>query len=317
MNLIKYLVICINAKKIIKIILFSLIFKNYYIIKNMKTWSKTMFKFILLILLPMYLLSDNKPIIFAPLMTENVENIYTHFFPTIKYLEKKLNRKIELDYNTNYEELIKKFVDGKIDIAYLGPLPFLELEKEYSDAIPLVNFKNKNGDISYNCSFVSFITNDFPPEDMKNTKIALTQALSTCGYIFVNYVLKEANINIENNKYKYLGRHDKVALSVITDKYKYGGLKTDIAEKYYHLGLKEIKRSAPIPSFVLVANAQTLDENTISDIKNIMLSIDDKELSLWDKSLKYGVKETNTDDYKNLRESLKSIKIPSESNFDE
>ena len=100
-------------------------------------------------------------------------------------------------------------------------------------------------------------------------------------------------------------------------KYKYGGLKTDIAEEYYHLGLKEIKRSAPIPAFVWVANAQTLNEKTISDIKNIMLSIDDKELSLWDKSLKYGVKETNIDDYKNLRESLKSIKIPSESNFDE
>jgi phosphonate transport system substrate-binding protein len=56
-------------------------------------------------------------------------------------------------------------------------LPFIELEKKYSDVVPLVNFKNKNGDISYTCSFVSFITNNFLPEGMKNTKIALTQAL--------------------------------------------------------------------------------------------------------------------------------------------
>ena len=52
-----------------------------------------------------------------------------------------------------------------------------------------------------------------------------------------------------------------------------------------------------------------------SDIKKIMLSIHESELSSWDVSLKFGTKETNTDWYEHLRERLKTIKIPSEINF--
>lgn len=272
---------------------------------------------ILLALFPFYLLSDNKTIVFAPLPMKDIKTIHSQFSPMIRYLEKKLNRKIRIDYNNSYDEILKKFIEGKIDIAYLGPLPFLTLEAKYSEAMPLVNFKNKNGDISYTCSFVSFITNNFPAKGMKNTKIALTQSLSTCGYLFVNNILKKSNINIEDNRYKYLGRHDRVALNVILDKYKYGGLKSDIAKEYFHLGLKEIKRSKPIPNFVLVANAKTLKDRTIIDIKESMISIDKEELSLWHKSLRFGTKKTNSDDYNNLRKIIKSIKIPSKGNIDE
>ncbi|PLY04677.1 MAG: ABC transporter substrate-binding protein [Arcobacter sp.] len=275
-----------------------------------------MFKFIiLLIFLPFYLFCDNKTLIFAPLPVKDIKAIHTQFSPMINYLEKKLNVKIKIDYNTSYDEILNKFIEGKIDIAYLGPLPYLSLEKRYSETIPLVNFKNKKGNISYTCSFVSFISNYDSIKNIENVKIALTQPLSTCGYLFVNKILNNSNINIEDNKYRYLGRHDKVALSIIRDEFKYGGLKSDIAKEYYHLGLKEIKRSEAIPNFILVGNSKTLSKKMLQDIKNNMISIDKKELSFWHESLKFGTKETNTKDYNHLRELIKSTKIPHESNF--
>lgn len=278
--------------------------------------EKRMCKFIiLLILLSSYLFSDNKTIVFAPLPMKDKKTIYNQFSPMIKYLENKLNSKIKLDYNSSYEQILKKFIDGKIDIAYLGPLPYLSLESKDKDLVPLVNFKNKSGNTSYTCSFVSFITNDYPKEGMKNTKIALTQALSTCGYLFVNDILNKSNINIEENKYRYLGQHDKVAKNVIIDKFKYGALKTDIAEEYFHLGLKELKRSKPIPNFILVANTKTLEKEMIDKIKQSIISIDKKKMSSWHKSLKYGTKETNINDYDHLRRIIKSTKIPLKSNF--
>lgn len=270
---------------------------------------------ILLILLYSTVLSDNKTIIFAPLALKDIKTIHSQFSPMIKYLENKLNRKIKIDYNANYNELLKKFIEGKIDIAYLGPLPYLSLESKYKNLVPLVNFKNKNGDSSYTCSFVSFITNNYPREGMKNAKIALPQALSTCGYLFVSDILNNSNINIEDNKYKYLGRHDKVALDIILDNFKYGGLKTDIAKEYYHLGLKELKRSKAIPNFILVANAKTLEKNIINKIRESMITIEKSELSLWHDSLKYGTKEANIHDYDNLRKIVNSFKITSKSNF--
>ena len=269
----------------------------------------------LLIFFPLYLLSETKTIVFAPLATKNLEEINTQFLPMTKYLEKQLNIKIKIEFINDYDTLLEKFINGKIDIVYLGPLPYLTLEEKYPHIVPLVNFKNEKGEVSYNCSFVSFISNKDTPSNMTNTKIALTQPLSTCGYLFVNDILNSLNTNIEENKYKYLEKHDVVALNVIRDEYKYGGLKSDIAEEYFHLGLKEIARSKPIPSFVLVGNSKTLDNTTLENIKNSMLFIDKKELSLWHKSMKYGTQETNSSDYNYLRNLIKNTKISHESNF--
>lgn len=275
-----------------------------------------MFKFIFLLsLFHLYLFSETRTLIFAPLITKDIEEINTQFLPMIKYLEKKLNVKIQIDYNSDYDALLEKFINGKIDMAYLGPLPYLTLEEKYPNTMPLVNFKNEKGEVSYTCSFVSFISTEGSIENMTNTKIALTQPLSTCGYLFVNDVLNNSNANIEKNKYKYLDRHDEVALSVIRDEFKYGGLKTDIAQGFTHLGLKEIVRSKEIPSFVLVGNSKTLDNNMLINIKNSMLFVEEKELSSWHKSMKFGTKEINNADYDYLRNLIKSTKISYESNF--
>ena len=275
-----------------------------------------MFKFIFLLsLFPLYLFSETRTLTFAPLVTKDIEEINTQFLPMIKYLEKKLDVKIQIDYNSDYDALLEKFINGKIDMAYLGPLPYLTLEEKYPNTMPLVNFKNEKGEVSYTCSFVSFISTEGSIENMTNTKIALTQPLSTCGYLFVNDVLNSSNTNIEKNKYRYVNRHDTVALSVIRGEFKYGGLRTDIAEEYSHLGLKEIVRSKSIPSFMLVGNSKTLDNDMLTNIKNNMILIEEKELSTWHKSMKFGAKEANNSDYDYLRKIIKSTNISHESNF--
>ena len=275
-----------------------------------------MIKFIyLLIFLPLYLLSDSRTLIFAPLPIKDIGDMHTQFLPVIQYLEKKLNVKIKMDYNSDYDTLLEKFISGKIDIAYLGPLPYLSLEERYSYAIPLVKFKNEKQEVSYTCSFVSFISTKNSLENIIDTKIALIQPLSTCGYLFVNDVLNSSNTNIEKNKYRYVNRHDTVALSVIRGEFKYGGLRTDIAEEYSHLGLKEIVRSKSIPSFMLVGNSKTLDNDMLTNIKNNMILIEEKELSTWHKSMKFGAKEANNSDYDYLRKIIKSTNISHESNF--
>ena len=87
-----------------------------------------MFKFIFLLsLFPLYLFSETRTLTFAPLVKKDIEEINTQFLPMIKYLEKKLDVKIQIDYNSDYDALLEKFINGKIDITYLGPLPYLTL----------------------------------------------------------------------------------------------------------------------------------------------------------------------------------------------
>lgn len=275
-----------------------------------------MFKFIILLMfMPLYLLSNDRTLVFAPLPMKDIQTIYTQFSPLVKFLEQKLNRKIKIDYNKNYDQILKKFVNKEIDIAYLGPFPYLSLEKMYSNVVPLVNFKNEKGEVSYTCSFVSFISNNTSIKNMENTKIALTQPLSTCGYLFVNNILNNSKTSIEKNKYRYLGRHDKVALSVILNEFKYGGLKTEVAKEYFHLGLKEIKRSSNVPNFLLVANSKTLNKEILKEIKNSLLLLNKEDLSQWHKSMKFGVKEFNAKEYDHLSKLIESSNISKEGNF--
>ena len=56
-------------------------------------------------------------------------------------IRKRLNKKIEIFYSDSYEQILEEFKKSKIDIAYLGPLPYVKLKESYDYAYPLVHFK--------------------------------------------------------------------------------------------------------------------------------------------------------------------------------
>ena len=280
----------------------------------MDTYLLKTIKIILLFAL-LSTLQAKDTIVFAPLPMENIKTVFTQFNPMIDYLSKKLNKKIILDYNTNYADILKKFKQGKIDIAYLGPLPYVALKKEYPLASPLVHFKNSEGHTFYTCSIITFATTSTRINNIVNKKIALTQPLSTCGYLSVNALLNKSDNSLENNKYRYLNRHDSVALSVIKGEFDFGGVKNSIAKKYSNLGLKVISSTPLLPSFVLVGNEGTLSKKTLDNIQNIMTNVERDEYQLWGKNISYGCSKSKDTDYNGVRKLKKSMNIPSKGNF--
>ena len=254
-------------------------------------------------------------LVFSPLPMENAKVTLTQFTPMIKYLEKKLNKKITIDYNKNYADILEKFKQNKIDLAYLGPLPYIELKEKYPSAIPLVHFKNSNGDAFYTCSLITFATTNTKIKNIINKKIALTQPLSTCGYLSVNALLKEQNNSLENNKYRYLGRHDTVALSVVRGEFGFGGVKSSIAKKYSNLGLKELATTPLLPGFSLVGNKATIKTATLNKIIQIIKNAQKEEFQCWGKNIRYGSKEAKDSDYDNLRILKDTTNIPKKGNF--
>lgn len=244
--------------------------------------------------------------IFSPLPTEDKKTLYNTFYPMISYLEKKLNKKIIFEYSDSYDEILKKFETNKIDLVYLGPLPYIELSNRCSCAIPLVNFKNSEGYTFYTCSFVSFLQNK------KFDTIALTQPLSTCGYLAVNYLLKN---RLKEKKYAYLGRHDLVALEVLKGNFDAGGIQTSIAKKYHHLGLEILSKTPDLPTFALIANSKTLDIDEINAVKRALIYANKSEIKTWGKPISYGAKSTKDSFYNNLRKMTKNLSIPQKGNF--
>lgn len=261
-----------------------------------------------------------RTLVLAPLPMENRETVLKQFMPMAAFLRQALGHEVVFDYSDSYEQILEKFRQGRIDLAYLGPLPYVALKKGCVEAIPLVHFREANGSPLYTCAIVAPADKGLTLEGLENLKVALTQPLSTCGYLSTNGLLRERGSALSRNLYRYLDKHDEVAKAVVRGEFDLGGLKTAIGRKYEHLGLKILAESAPMPSFALVGNAATLSPEERDAIRRALAGLDpdgkDKAmLSSWGENLRHGSVPADDADYAPVRALLGGESIPEDGNF--
>ena len=246
---------------------------------------------------------------------ENRETVVKQFRPMLFYLEEKLKQSVQIDFSDGYGEIIDKFRAGLIDLAYLGPLPYVELRRQYPQAEPLVQFNEPSGKPTYTCAIVAMADAGLKLEGLRERRIALTQPLSTCGYLSVAGLLRQRGTNLEDNSYSYLDKHDGVALAVVRGEFDAGGLKTAIGKKYHHLGLNILAETEPMPGFALIANQATLPLTTQHAIRTLLTQLDpageEKDrIGLWGENLRHGATEATDSDYEPVRLLKGDMLIP-------
>lgn len=257
--------------------------------------------FSLFMVLSVYAKEPQK-VVFAPLPTLGQESIFKTFAPMVHYLEKTLHVSIHFHFTDSYEALLEDIQKGVVDIAYLGPLPYLKLKESFSFAQPLVFFNEADGKPHYRCVLIAW--GDAYEPLLKLTpyhSFALTDPLSTCGYLSVSGVLRDAGFSLEDQPFSYLGKHDEVALSVVKGRFDYGGVKEDVARSYEHLGLSIVAQTEFIPSFALVANTQKLSSELQKGISEALLNAPKSEFKTWGKGIRTGVSVAHDDAYMPVR----------------
>ena len=255
---------------------------------------------------------------FAPLPMEQPEEVVKQFKPMLSYLERQLGVSIEIRYATSYEDVLAKFQKGDVDFAYLGPLPYVTLRDKFDQAVPVVHFLEKSGKPSYTCAVIS--AGNPLGSGVKGKKIALTQALSTCGYLSTDGLLHKAGSSLEQNKYRYLGKHDAVAEAVASGEYDFGGIKTSIARNYEHLGVKVLAETATIPSFALIANGKKLSSSRVESIRSALSRLkpegaDKSLMSDWGANVRFGSVDAKDSDFDVVRQLRRRADIPEKGNF--
>jgi len=219
--------------------------------------------------------------------------------PLNSCLKKKLSIDIKYVYKKDYQDILDGFKDGTIDIAYLGPLPFISLKKEYEYAQPIVTFKEKDGSSKYRCILAKFKSDKF--DKSKPIKVALTQPLSTCGYLMTNILLKDKyGIELKEQKYQYTMSHTNALISLVKGEFLIAGAKKHIAQKHESLGVEIIAQSELLPGFSLVVNTKTLSQKQIEDIQNTLLSVEPENYKSWGGVSANGVEKANKKDYESL-----------------
>jgi phosphonate transport system substrate-binding protein len=252
---------------------------------------------------------------FSPLPMETPYTVASQWKPLLTYLEQALGVTLKIDYSTSNDEILDKFKAGRLDLAYLGPLPYVILRKSFPAAEPVVIFHEKNGQPAYTCALVVSADSTLNLKGLKERKIALTQPLSTCGYFATEGLLHQKDSSLEDNRFRYLGQHDDVALAVVRGEFDAGGLKTAIARKYAHLGLVVRGESLSMPGLALVANSNRVSAERIAQIRQVLLSVDHNIRQQWGDNIRHGVAPAKDSDYDGTRQLPVSAGIPAQGNF--
>jgi len=261
----------------------------------------------------------DRPVIrFAPLPMASLEQVTLEYLPFIDFLEKETGYAFELAWHENYEALIESIASGQVDIAYLGPLPYVAVTQKSQHIIPVVQLLDSKGRSDYTCAIVHFADSGASLNPNHHYDVALTQPLSTCGYLATEDYLQRQGMSLEDGafSYDYTGSHERVALDVILGKYQFGGMKTQIARRYHHLGLRIIDETQPVPGFVLVANSSTLAPEFIEQVRDAMLRLapqdnkaHQKMMQTWSRNLRYGAKPVTDAAYDVIRQQWYQLKV--------
>jgi len=253
---------------------------------------------------------------FAPLPMEAPEVVVGQWKPFLNYLERKLGIRLRIDYSQSNEEILEKFRTGKLDLAYLGPLPYVVLKEGFPAAIPVVQFNEADGQPAYSCAVVALAERKLDMRKIRSMQVALTQPLSTCGYLSAEGLLRQSGGTLEKNRYRYLAMHDAVALAVVRGDYDAGVLKSAISRKYVHLGLTTLAETPPLPSLALVANSTRVSAETVERLRTALLEADSAVRAGWGDNIRHGAVPAADKDYDPVRTLLRDQRrIPPKGNF--
>lgn len=256
-----------------------------------------------------------EPLAFAPLPMESPETVASQWKPALDYLGKALGTRLRIEYSESNATILEKFEAGKLDLAYLGPLPYVVLKERFPAAVPVAHFNEKDGQPYYTCAIVVLAERKLAAKDLRGKTIALTNPYSTCGYLATDGMLRRAGSDLEKNRYRYFNQHDAVALAVARGDYDAGGLKTAIGNKYAHLGLQIVAESPPLTSFALVANGERLSPERIAALRAALIGAEPAQRATWGDNIRHGAVPAADQDYDAVRKLRARANIPEKDNF--
>ena len=216
----------------------------------------------------------------ALLPDENAATIIKKNRPLQEYLEKKLDRKVQLIVTTDYSSMIEAMRHGRLDLAYFGPLSYV-LAKQKSEIEPFAAIRQK-GKTTYQAVVIANTSAGIDRiEDIAGKDVAFGDKASTSSHLIPKSMLAEKKLYAgQNYREHFVGAHDAVAMSVQNGHAQAGGLSKPIFETLVSRGMikpekvKVIAESEPFPQYPWTMRSD-LDPQLKQKIKSAFMEIND------------------------------------------
>lgn len=247
----------------------------------------------------------------ALLPDENAATIIKKNRPLQEYLEKKLDRKVQLIVTTDYSSMIEAMRHSRLDLAYFGPLSYV-LAKQKSEIEPFAAIRQK-GKTTYQAVVIANTSAGIDRiEDIAGKDVAFGDKASTSSHLIPKSMLAEKKLYAgQNYREHFVGAHDAVAMSVQNGHAQAGGLSKPIFETLVSRGMikpekvKVIAESEPFPQYPWTMRSD-LDPQLKQKIKSAFMEINDPAILKPFKAEGFGaVTDKDYDVVRNLGSLLK------------
>ncbi|MDO3378519.1 PhnD/SsuA/transferrin family substrate-binding protein [Geoalkalibacter halelectricus] len=248
---------------------------------------------------------------YSPIPMVNQEKVVADTRPFLDYLEAELGREIRLIYPRDNAQVVQDFVDDRLDLAEVGPLPYLLLRELAPHAQAVLFFLEQGAGATYTCALVAPFDGVASVEQLgafNPLRLASTQRLSTCGPLTTSWLLAQGGINPRPVEFVHLGNHEKVALAIARAEFAAGGMKTLVARRYHHLGVRVLAQTPPLPVFALVVNTRTLPAAEVADLVAALLRATPEIRASWVVG-GHGFAEVEPGAYKSLERVLLDLEL--------
>jgi phosphonate transport system substrate-binding protein len=211
-----------------------------------------------------------------------------------QYLERALDRPVELVVASSYAGVVTALAAGRLDLAYLGGLTYAEAERQVA-LTPLVTEVDRDtGTREYVSAVVVRADSRLASlQDLLGARasFAFGDPGSTSGSLYPRLLLDRAGARCSAttltscpplSSVRFTGGHDATALAVAGGRVDAGGLELRILRRLEHEGLVEpgvlrIVAQEQVMGYPWVARTD-LGQRLLADVRNAFLAIDDHAL---------------------------------------
>lgn len=229
-----------------------------------------------------------------------------------KYLEAKLNKKIELFISTDYSSMIAGSNRNQFDLAYFGPVAYV-VAKQKNNIEPFVSLQKNGSTTSQSVVIGNDAQHIDSVADIAGKTMAYGDPASTNSHLLPKSILLDQGLETKKDYQEvFLGSHDAVALAVQNGNAQAGGLKKSTFESLVQkkkIDLAKVKvlaESQPFPEHPWIMRSN-LSPELKAKIRSAFLELQDKEVLKPFKAEGFGSVEDN--DYDGIRKLTPLVNI--------
>ncbi len=240
-----------------------------------------------------------------------VKEVQSRFAPLADFLARSLGQPVTIRVGRDYEEHIETVGRDLVDLAFMGPAPYVKLVANFGRK-PLLARLEVNGRPQLRGVIVT--RGDSPVRaltDLKARRFAFGDPDSTMSHVVPQYMLLKAGVPPkELGHHQFLGAHKNVALAVLAGDFDAGAVKEEVYRELAPRGLRALATTPPVSEHLFVARA-TLPPERVAAVRRALLGLRDAPggAAILDRLHKgaTGLVPAADSDYDNLREILRAL----------